>query len=238
MASGAIGGSTPQLNRGPEVPGHKALYYSIREIALIKDKAVQPGYGVLRAGTIMAENISALTTGGKGLLVPCATTLFTVGDVGRAFALANMVDEGAGNGTKINVTMDDSYKFMVGDDLIIANNQGGGEYNNGGAITAIDRTTYPHFAEITVASAVAVANNTVAKACCCYVEAGDATKLSTAKYILDKDIDTGVGEIAKGAITPVLLSNAILYTNSLVNFDPAAATALGTADDGQHTILK
>lgn len=232
MASGAIGGSTPQLNRGPELPGHKALYYSIREIALIKDKSVQAGYGVLRAGTIMAENISA--AGGKGLLVPCATTLFTVGDVGRAFALVDV-----GNGTAIiSVTMEDSYKFKVGDDLILANNDGGGEYKNGGAIKTIDRTTKPHYAIITFTTNVDTVNYTVANACCCYVEAGDATKLSTAKYILDKDIDTGAGEIAKGAITPVLVSNAILYTNSLVNFDAAAETALGTVDDGQHTILK
>jgi len=232
MASGALGGSTPQLNRGPEVPGYKALYYSIREIALIKDKTCQPGYGVLRAGTIMAENISALTTGGKGLLVPCATTLFDVGDAGRAFAL---VDVGSGVDV-INVTMEDSYKFKVGDDLILANNTP--EYGDGGAIISIDRTTKPHYAIITFTAGIVTANNTVAKACCCYVEAGGAGKLSTAKYILDKDVDTGAGEIAQGAITPVLISNAILYTNSLVNFDAAAATALGTVDDGQHTILK
>ncbi len=232
MASGAIGGSTPQLNRGPEIPGYKALYFSIREIALIKDKTCQPGYGVLRAGTIMAENISALTTGGKGLLVPCATTLFTVGDVGRAFALADVATGVA----IIHVTMEDSYKFKVGDDLILANNTP--EYGDGGAIITIDRDTHPHFAIITFTTGITTANNTVAKALCCYVEAGAAGKLSTAKYILDKDIDTGVGEIAQGAITPVLISNAILYTNSLVNFDAAAATALGTVDDGQHTILK
>jgi len=232
MASGAIGGSTPQLNRGPEVPGYKALYFSIREIALIKDKTCQPGYGVLRAGTIMAENISA--AGGKGLLVPCATTLFAVGDVGRAFAL---VDVATGVDV-INVTMEDSYKFKVGDDLILANNDGGGEYGNGAAIISIDRTTMPHYAIITFTTGIATANNTVAKACCCYVEAGAATKLSTAKYILDKDADTGVGVDAQGANVPVLISNAILYTNSLVNFDAAAKTALGTVDDGQHTILK
>jgi hypothetical protein len=234
MASGAIGGSTPQLNRGPEVPGYKALYFSIREIALIKDKTCQAGYGVLRAGTIMAENISALTTGGKGLLVPCATTLFTVGDAGRAFALADVATGVA----IIHVTQEDSYKFKVGDDLILANNDGGGEYGNGGAIISIARDTYPHFAVITFTTGIVSANNTVAKALCCYVEAGAATKLSTAKYILDKDVDTGVGEIAQGANTPVLISNAILYTNSLINFDAAAATALGTVDDGQHTILK
>lgn len=235
MASGAIGGSTPQLNSGPQVPGYKALYYSLREIALIKDKTCQAGYGVLRAGTIMAENISELSTGGRGLLVPCATTLLTTGDVGRAFALADVITDGQA----INVTMDDSYKFKVGDSLILANTPGALEYVDAGQITGIDRTTYPHYAIIAFSNASVGGNCTVAKSCCCYVESGlVGVKYSDAKFILDKDVDTGVGEIAQGANTPVLISNAILYTNSLVNFDAAAATALGTVDDGQHTILK
>lgn len=235
MASGAIGGSTPQLNWGPELPGHKALYYSIREIALIKDKSVQAGYGVLRAGTIMAENISNLTTGGKGLLVPCAMTDLDAEDIGKTFALVDVADASQA----INVTIEESYKFNVGDDLILTNNQGGHEYVNGGAITGIDRTTHVNYAIIAFTNASVGANCTVAKKCCCYVESGlVGVKYSDAKYILDKDIDTGVGEIAQGAITPVLVSNAILYTNSLVYFDAAAATALGTVDDGQHTILK
>jgi hypothetical protein len=218
------------MNRGPELPGYKRLYYSIRDVALILDKTVQAGFGVLKAGTILAENLSA--GGSAGLLVPYAPTLFTLGDVGRAFALANV----ASGVAVINVTMEDSYKFVVGDDLIIANNTP--EYGNGGAIISIDRTTYSHFAVITFTAGIVTANNTVAKACCCYVEAGAAGQLSAAKYILDKDIDTGIGENAKGANTPVLVSNAILYTNSLVNFDAAAATDLGTVDDGQFTILK
>jgi hypothetical protein len=236
MASGAIGGSTPQLNRGPEVPGYKALYFSIREIALIKDKTCQPGYGVLRAGTIMAENISALTTGGKGMLVPYVLAAYTEGDVGRALSLTDIPSTGGAGEKTINVLMGDSYKFKVGDDLIVANDSPA--IHEGGAISAIDRTTHPHYATITFTTGiVSDATYTIANNCCCYVEAG-ITPFSIAKYILDKDVDTGVGEIAKGAITPVLLSNAILYTNSLINFDAAAATSLGTVDDGQHTILK
>lgn len=232
MASGAIGGSTPQLNRGPEVPGYKALYFSIREIALIKDKTVQAGYGVLRAGTIMAENVSA--AGGKGKLVPYPVAAFDSGDVGRARILA---DVGLAD-VVANVTMEDSYKFVVGDDLILADTTGA---YNCGAISDIDRDTYPHYAIITFTDAPGVAV-AVADGGCGYVESGImdpiADPFASAKFILDKDVDTGVGEVAQGAITPVLISNAILYTNSLVNFDAAAATALGTVDDGQHTILK
>lgn len=234
MASGAIGGSTPQLNRGPELPGHKALYYSIREIALIKDKTVQAGYGVLRAGTIMAENISA--AGGKGKLVPYVLAAYTGDDVGRALALADIPSTNTPGEKTINVLMDESYKFVVGDDLIIANDSAA--IHEGGAIASIDRTTHPHYAIITFTTGIIDdATYTVANNCCCYVEAG-TTPFSKAKYILDKDVDTGVGEIAQGAITPVLISNAILYTNSLINLDSAAATTLGTVDDGQHTILK
>ena len=234
MASGAIGGSTPQLNRGPQVPGYKALYYSLREIALIKDKTVQAGYGVLRAGTIMAENISA--AGGKGKLVPYVLAAYDKGDVGRALALADIPSTGGAGELTINVLMADSYKFVVGDDLIIANDSAA--IHEGGAIASINRTAHPHYATITFTTGiVSDATYTIANNCCCYVEAG-TTPFSIAKFILDKDIDTGVGEIAQGAITPVLISNAILYTNSLVNCDAAAKTSLGTVDDGQHTILK
>ncbi|RPI52491.1 MAG: hypothetical protein EHM49_05490, partial [Deltaproteobacteria bacterium] len=181
MSSGALGGSIPQQNWGPEQPGYKRLYYSIREIALLLDKTIQAGYGVLRAGTILAENVSA--AGNKGKLVPYAMTAFDQLDVGRAFAVAN-VGDGA---TTINVLMDDSYKFTVGDDLIIAQSDGPA-YHDGGAIVTIDRTTYPHYAVITFTTLTTSTGKwTVANGVGCYVAAGASGKLSTAKYILDKD---------------------------------------------------
>ena len=65
-----------------------------------------------------------------------------------------------------------------------------------------------------------------------------STPFAGAKFILDADIDTGTGEFAVGALTSVVLSNAILYTASLIGLDAAAKTDLGSVDDGRFTILK
>ena len=59
-----IRSSVPQMNRYPEGAGIKALFHSVRDIALIIDKTVQAGYGYLKAGTVMAVNLS--DAGGKG----------------------------------------------------------------------------------------------------------------------------------------------------------------------------
>ncbi len=166
--------------------------------------------------------------------VPYPVAAFDANDVGRVRILA---DVGAAD-VVVNVTMEDSYKLNVGDDLILADTTGA---YNCGVISGIDRTTYPHYAIITFTDVTGVIV-AVAAGGCGYVESGlmapIADPFASAKYILDKDVDTGVGEIAQGAITPVLISNAILYANSLVNCDAAAKTALGMIEDGQHVILK
>ena len=222
-----LGGSMPQLNRSGETPGSKALFHSIRDIALIKDKTVQGGYGVLKSGTIMATN--AVT----GDLVPYTPVTFGDTNMSRAYLVT---DYGTG-ATIMYVTIPDSYKFAVGDKLAMAEDDGP-TYHDAAAITAIDRTTETQRAKITVTTGVASSDFTTAKHACCYVKAGAATNFSDATFILDQDIFTGEGEDALGAVTSVLISNAILYTGSLVNFDTAAGTSLGTSTDGNHTILK
>lgn len=222
-----LGGSMPQLNRSGETPGPKALFHSIREIALILDKTIQAGYGTLKSGTVMA--VSTIT----GDLVPYTPITFGATNMSRAYLVT---DYGTG-ATIMYVTMEDSYKFAVGDELAMAEDDGP-TYHNAGAITGIDRDTEPHRAKITVTTGVASANFTTAKHACCYVKAGAAGNFSDAAYILDQDVFTGVGESAIGANTSVVVSNAILYTGSLINFDSTAGTSLGTVTDGNHTILK
>jgi len=222
-----LGGSMPQLNRSGETPGSKALFHSVRDIALIKDKTVQGGYGALKAGTIMATN--AVT----GDLVPYTPITFGALNMSRAYLVT---DYGTG-ATIMYVTIPDSYKFAVDDELAMAEDDGP-TYHNAGVISAIDRTTEPHRAKITVTTGVASANFTTAKHANCYVRASAATNFSVATFILDQDIFTGEGESALGANTSVIISNAILYTGSLINLDTAAGTALGTVTDGNHTILK
>lgn len=228
-----LGGSTPQIVRNGEGPGYKRLFYSVRDIALIKDKTFAPGYGVLKAGTVVSENTSA--NGNKGLLVPYVpvygnqiATLNNNAAIGIAAMVAN------GSSGSVFVSIADSYKFVIGDQIYFQNTAGDGLVDCG-AITNITRTD-PIMATITC-SAYSAGNATLAKHAYIYVVSG-STPFSIAKYILDKDIDTGTGEDAVGGLGSVILSNAMLYTASLINCTAEARTSLGAITDGQHTILK
>jgi hypothetical protein len=229
-----IGGSIPQMVRNPEGAGIKRLYFSRPEQALIKDKTCAAGYGVLKAGTVMSVNTSA--AGNNGTLVPYVpvygnqvAALNTPAAIGTAPLVANGVTG------HVYVTIQDSYKFVVGDQLYLQNTAGDGLIDCG-VITAIDRTTSGQMADISCGAYTAT-NATTAKHSYVYVVSG-ATPFSIAKFILDKDVDTGVGEEAAGALASVLISNAILYTGSLVNATTEALASLGAITDGPHTILK
>lgn len=227
-----LNGSAPQIVRNPEGAGLKRLFYSESDLALRKDKTCSAGYGLLKAGTVMAVNISA--AGNKGQLVPYVPVYgsITFGGV-SAIGIAPLVQDGVSGSFKVSI--EDSYKFAVGDDIVCGNTAGDYLVNNG-AISAIDRTTDARWAVIT-AQAYTATNVTVAKGSYVFVEAG-TTPFSLAKFILDADVDTGTGDGAAGALAPVIISNAILYTNSLVNLTTEAKASLATVDDGQHTILK
>jgi len=229
-----IRSSTPQMNRYPEGYGIKALFHSVRDIALILDKTVQAGYGYLKAGTVMAINLS--TGGGHGNLVPYVPELYsdvvfgTDGAIGVAPMVANAITN------HIYVSIDDSHKFVVGDYLYADNDDGYGPVS-GGIISAIDRTTSTLFADITVASLTST-NLTVANKAYAYVYQG-SSGVPEAEYILDKDIDTGVGATAAGALTSVVVSNCILYKNSLINLtEEAIVDFSGSAVDGRFFIMK
>lgn len=227
-----IGGDTPQIVRNPEGRGIKRLFYSVRDIALIKDKMVAPGFGVLAAGTIMSTNTSA--AGGKGTLVPYVPVYNKVTfGTDSAIGISPIVADGVTGSVKVSIA--DSYKYQVGDDLVAENNAGEGPLALG-AISAITRTD-ARFAIITCGAYTAT-NITVAKNAYIYTEAGASDPWSTATFIIDKDIDTGVGEEAAGAQTSVVISNAVLYTSSLVNATSEALAAIGGVLDGQHIILK
>lgn len=226
----SLGGSIPHVVRNGEGPGYKRLFFSRRDQALIKDKTLAPGYGVLKAGTIMAQNISA--AGNVGLIVPFVPVFGSmVLGTDSALGVAPMVANGSSG--KINVSNADAYKFVVGDDLFFENTTGDGLVDCG-AITAITIGTL--YATITCGAYTAT-NATIAKGAYVYVEAG-TTPYSIAKYILDSDVDTGTGSDAEGALAPVVLSNCILYTASLVNVTAEALTALSGTADGPHIVLK
>jgi hypothetical protein len=226
----SIYGDTPYVEHEAE-GAYRRLYYSRPEQALIKPVTISPGFGILKAGTILAINKSA--AGNLNKYLPYNPTVPSSADpnqVGRAFLVATAT------GTTAYMTMDDSYKFKVGDDVIIGDS--GTTCENLGAITAIDRTSYVHMAKITFTATISGAFTVSESAFLC-VEAGDNTNLySDAVGILGSSVDTGYGEKAKGALAPMILSNAVLYYNACVNIDAAALVDLGGSQSGLFLILK
>lgn len=226
--SNVFHGSVPQMNRYPEGLGQKPLFHSVRDIALILDKSVKAGYGVLPIGTVMAVN----TNDSKLVPYPMSTAASNENNA-KAYLVADGVDTEA----IVYTTVPDSYKFEVGDSLII--DADGQTPQDLGAITAIDRTDASGTrAKITATIAISGSAMTMASSANVYLKSASADPFAEAKYILDKDIDTGEGENAEGAITSVVVNNAILYETTLVGYDDAAATDLGTTEDGRFVILK
>ena len=221
----------PAIIRGQQ-DDYRRLYYSDPNAALKAEVTLAAGYGVLKPGTVLAKNLSA--AGNKDLLVPYNPTLFTGAEnhPGRAFLVANV---GAA-ATIVYVTLDDSYKFAVGDDLIINDDETSAE--NLGAITAIDRTTNTHMASITV-TAQTSGTFTVAAKGHVFVEAGTSgNNYSDAIGILEKAVDTGTGVNAKGALATLIVSNAMLYEGCLTNLDAASKTDLAASSFGQYLCIK
>lgn len=232
------GDNFPYIVRGFE-SDWKKLFYSRPEQALILPVTLAPGYGILRAGTALALNVSA--AGNLNKYVPYAPTTPTVGNTDVEKAVTRIVNGDQANATSVYVAMADSYKFVVGDDVIIYDaNTTTSSAENLGAITAIDRTTYTNMAVITVTSAPTGSTFTAAQGAGIHVECGDdnTNGYSDAAGILIATVDTGIGENAKGALAAMVISNAILYTGMLVNVDAAARTDLSIVTKAGYTILK
>ncbi len=229
-------GSVPQSNRGPKTLGQRPLFHSVRDIALIIDKTVKAGYGALKLGTILAVNDAVVGAADFGLLVPYAETDMTQNDSNaKAYLIAN----GSNGSNEVFTTVEDAYKFTLGDNLIIGCNAAASQ--DLGEITAVTLEASNTRVKITATANLADAGGdfSAANYACIYVRTDDAAApFSKAVYILDKDIDTGVGPNALGANTSLVISNAILYTHSLIGFDAAAKLALGAISDGRLTILK
>lgn len=230
-------GSIPQLNTGAQSPGSRALFYSVRDIALILDKTVKAGYGVLRAGTLMSVVAGETDAADYGKLVPYAmTNASAVQSGGNAKAyLAQDYDTGT---TTCEVTNEESYKLTLGDHIIFGAT---GETSlTGGEITGLARSATTGICTITH-TAVASAVFTVAGGGYVIAKAAAAAPFSTAVYVLDQDVDSGVGADAAGALTSVVVSNAILYKAVLdgINGETAGYTTdMGGVADGRFVILK
>ena len=211
---------------------YRRLFYSEHMAALRVPVTIQAGYGLIKSGTVMALNKSA--AGNVAKLVPYAATTFPASvDAARAYLVAN-----SGTADKfVYVSMDDSYKFAVGDDVILNDNVTSAE--NKGAITAIDRTSENHRAKITFTAAIGGTAFTTARYAHLLVEAGDSSNnYSDAVGILEHSKDTGTGLNSAGAVASLVIGNCVLYDGDLFNMDAAAKTDLSATVFGQYLYIK
>lgn len=212
---------------------YKSLYYSDPMASLKVPVTLQAGYGLVEQGQTLTLNKSA--AGGIGKCLPYNPTTFPASvDIGRAFLVADSV----ALASVVYVSMDDSYKFAVGDDLIINDSNTAAE--NLGAITAIDRTSETHRAKITFTTAIGATAFETQYNAHVFVEAGDNTNnYSDCVGILEKSVDTGIGKDSKGAVATLILGNCVLYEGMLTNLDAAAKADLSTATSfGQYVYIR
>jgi len=225
-------GQTPYVFKGGQ-DDLKRLFYSDPDKAFARAITIPAGYGIIKAGAIMG--IITESTNRVGQHVPY-TGLDAVGNVaagvedlfGAAFLVAD-----PSTGTDGYVTMDDSYKFAVGDHLVA----GDSDLSNTdlGAITAIDRTTYTHMAKITVTNAFG--SETIAKGAVITIQSATASPYVCATGVLKAAVDTGVGENAKGGQGVLVIKNAMLYSDNLYNYNADVATDLGGTASTPYLII-
>jgi hypothetical protein len=55
---------------------------------------------------------------------------------------------------------------------------------------------------------------------------------------LEKSVDTGTGENAKGAVATLILGNCVLYEGLLTNVDAAFRTDVSAAQFGQYMYIR
>ena len=216
----------PNIIRGTQ-EDYKKLYYSDPQAALKVPITIAPGYGVLKMGTVLARNTSAGSAGNFLPYDPSGSITGAENAPGRVYLVAD-----SGTNDYVYVTMADSYKFAVGDDIIIIDSDGEGALDNGGAITAIDRTTNTHMAKITFT--VTLGDDfTVAKYAFATLEG-----FNTEVGILEKSVDTGTGQNAKGDLATLIVGNCVLYTGMLLNLDSNAQTDVSSGSIGQYTYIR
>jgi hypothetical protein len=212
---------------------YKKLYYSDPRAALKVPITLSPGYGVLKMGTALAVNTSgtSATAGNAGKFFPYDPTGTGVTGTEVAPGRSYLVQTQDTGTAEAEVLIPDSYRFVVGDDIIICDSDGEVNMDNGGAIISIDRTTYTNYAVITFTTNTGD-SFTTAKFAFATIEGCFA-----AVGILEKSVDTGYGENAKGANATMILGNAVLHTGMLIGVDTNAQTDLSISTLGQFSYM-
>ena len=221
-----LNNEAPGLVRGGQHPGIRPLFHSRREIALIKDKSFQAGFGVVKLGRVLAT-----TTGGLVVPNPKDDGSVDAVDPARARLLANAVD----TESTVLVSEADAAKFRVGQDVVLNNLTPA--YQDLGAITAIGSAVNGQVT-ITVTNAISGAVFTAANRAALSHKTAAASPFYKASCILDKDVDTGEGDAWAPAVpVSVVFRNAMLYSVWLDGLSEQAIIDLGASQDGVHTII-
>jgi len=225
-------GQTPYVFQGGQEDLRRILY-SDPALAFTHAIRIPAGYGVIKAGMVMG--IITESTNRKNQYVPYCP----VAD-GREFGagLANVpgleyLTNEPSTGTAGHVRLEQSYKFAVADHLAAWDDDD--VQVDLGAVTAIDRTTYPHIAVITVTNSFG--SETIAKGGAIGIQTATGTPFVAAKGILLAAVDTGVGENAKGGDGVLIVKNAMLYKDNLFNYNANVLSDLSGAEDGKYLVI-
>ena len=220
------------VNRGGQTDGRRILR-SRRENAIIKSIQIPGGFGIVPSGQVMG--IITESTNRVGQYVPRVPKTPSAGvtnAVGITYVTATPSTYYA------YVTMEDSYRFAVGDHIAIADSAANDSTAEDlGAITAIDRTTYTHVAMITFTNSVS-ATFTVAQGAFIWIQTLTTYEFFKAQGILLGAVDTGKGEDAKGGQGALVVGNAEFYESGLYQYDSDAQTDLSSTDLGDTIYLK
>lgn len=230
-------GDTPYMVRGGQID-RREIFGPCNLDAIIQIPVTIPaGFGYIPAGAVMGVITESTNRVGQyvpytpqaaaGGLAAALETLF-----GASYLLADPTD----SSTTLEVTMNDSYRFEVGDHIAVLDSNT--VALDGADITAIDRTTYKDKATLTHATISGAVGVDMAQGACVIHQTKTSTPFQAAVGILVGGVNTGVGANAKGSHGVIVLSNAILNKGALYNLDSGAITALGAVVSGNLVILK
>jgi len=216
---------SPQVVRSGITPGIKPLFHSRREIALLKDTCVKPGFGILKQGTVLAASVA------DELMTPNPIDAGTAAlDIARVRIAADAVT----TESTVTISEADAAKFRVGDSIVINNSTP--IYEDLGAITAISAPS-SGIVTVTFTTALASGDLTTALHASISHKTAAASPFYKASCVLDKDVDSGASSTDQPAPTSVVFGNAMLYTVWLIGMSAKAITDLGAKQHGVHTMF-
>ncbi|MFZ3046492.1 MAG: hypothetical protein WA151_11300 [Desulfatirhabdiaceae bacterium] len=232
-------GDTPYILRGGQID-RREIFGPCNLDAIIQIPVTIPaGFGYIPGGAVMGKITSETSATRIGQYVPY-TPQAAAGGLAAAletlFGASYLLSDPAASATSLEVTMDDSYRYVVGDHIAILDSDT--TAIDCGAITAIDRTTYRDKAVLTVAAVTGSDGVDTANGGCIVHQTDTSDPFQTAVGVLVGGVNTGIGENAKGGQGVVVISNAVLNKGALYNLDSGAITDISAVESGNWIILK